>query len=391
MMAAGAAASNGCRVVLLEKNGRLGRKLSITGKGRCNVTNACDIDEMLTNIPGNPNFLRAALTRFPSARTMSFFEDLGVRLVVERGRRVFPESGQAADIVSAMEQYLIQKKVDIKLNAPVTDIAFDAIKTIKAGNAVYKADSVILATGGLSYPATGSTGDGYRFAGSAGHSVTKLLPSLTPMRAVDPWIAGLQGLTLKNTGITLLNGKGPVYKGFGEMLFTHSGVSGPVVLSASRFFTDGGRHTLCVDLKPALDEQALDARILRDFQQYKNRNFINALDDLLPRALIPVIAGLSGVSFEKKVNNITRGERMGLVRLIKCLRLSVTGLSGFNNAVITRGGVNVKEINPSAMESKLVKGLYFAGEILDVDALTGGYNLQIAFSTGYTAGTRCVE
>ena len=389
MMAAGAAAANGRKVVLLEKNSRLGRKLSITGKGRCNVTNACGIDEMLANTPGNPSFLRTAFSRFASAQTMSFFEGLGVKLVVERGRRVFPESGQADEIVSAMERYLLRKKVDVKLNATVRGIEYDAVKTVKTKDALYKAGSVVLATGGLSYPDTGSTGDGYHFANKAGHNVTRLLPSLTPMRAEDPWVADLQGLTLKNTGITLYNSKGPVYKDFGELLFTHFGVSGPVILSASRFFTERDKHSLYIDLKPALDEQTLDARILRDFQHYKNRDFINALDDLLPRALIPVIVRLSGVSPAKKVNSITKIERKRLIRLIKCLRLSVTGLMGFDSAVITRGGVNVKEINPSTMESKLVKGLYMAGEILDVDALTGGYNLQIAFSTGFTAGSLC--
>jgi predicted Rossmann fold flavoprotein len=386
MMAAGAAASAGEDVVLLEKNVRLGRKLSITGKGRCNVTNARDADGLLANTPGNPSFLRGAFNKFSSVQTMSFFESLGVKLVVERGRRVFPESGKAEDIVSAMERYLVRNAVEIKLNAAVTDIEFGKIKTIRLGERVYRAESLILAPGGLSYPATGSTGDGYRFAKKAGHGVTKLRPSLTPMRTSESWVSELQGLTLKNAGIVMRNSTGVVYKDFGELLFTHFGVSGPVILSASRFFSDGDKHGIDIDLKPALDEQTLDARVLRDFQLYKNRDFSNALDDLLPRALIPVIVRLSGVNASKKVNGITKVERKALIKLIKCLKLNVLGLSGFESAVITRGGVDVKEINPTTMESKFIKGLYFAGEILDVDALTGGYNLQIAFSTGFTSG-----
>ena len=391
MMAAGAAAACGRDVTLLEKNGVLGKKLSITGKGRCNVTNACDTGELLANTPGNPSFLRAAFSRFTSAQAMSFFERLGIGLIVERGRRVFPASGRAEDIVSAMERYITNEKVHIKLNAPVLDIAYGAVKTVRAKGFTINAEDVILATGGLSYPSTGSTGDGYRFAEKAGHTITKLSPSLTPLLSDEPWIPELQGLTLKNIGIELINSKGVVYRDFGELLFTHFGVSGPVVLSASRFFAEGDRHTLNIDLKPALDEQVLDARVVRDFGLYKNRDFTNALDDLLPRVLIPVIVGLSGVIPGKKVNVITKDERKALVRLIKRLSVSITGLMGFDSAVITRGGVNIKEVNPSTMESKLVKGLYFAGEMLDVDALTGGYNLQIAFSTGYTAGTRCGE
>ncbi|MDR2649932.1 MAG: NAD(P)/FAD-dependent oxidoreductase [Clostridiales bacterium] len=386
MMAAGAAAVEGGEVMLLEKNGGLGRKLSITGKGRCNVTNARDTGGLLDNTPGNPSFLRGAFAKFSSARTMSFFEDLGVKLTVERGQRVFPESGKAEDIVSAMERYLLKNRVGIRLNATVADINFDKIKTVKAGECIYKADCVILASGGLSYPVTGSTGDGYRFAQKAGHNVTTLWPSLTPMRTLEPWVSELQGLALKNAGIVMRNSTGVVYKDFGELLFTHFGVSGPVILSASRFYGNGDAYEIHIDLKPALDEHTLDSRILRDFQLYKNKDFINALDDLLPRALIPVIVRLSGVSPVKKVNGITKIERKTLVQLIKCLRLSISGLSGFEDAVITRGGVDVKGVNPSTMESKFVKGLYFAGEILDVDALTGGYNLQIAFSTGFTAG-----
>ena len=389
MMAAGEAAAAGCEVTLLEKNSRLGRKLSITGKGRCNITNACDNVDLLSNTPSNPNFLRAAFSRFTSAQTMAFFEELGVNLVIERGRRVFPESGKAADIVSAMEKHLISNKVKIKLNANVTDIDLGRDKVIKTTGSVYQADRVILAAGGLCYPATGSTGDGYRFAEKAGHTVTRLFPSLAPMSVSEPWVLDLQGLTLKNVKLVMHNDKGIAYEGFGELLFTHFGVSGPIILSASRFFTEGGKHTLCIDLKPALDEHVLDARVLSDFQKYKNKNFTNALDELLPRALIPVIISLSGIDPDKKINSITKAERKALIKLIKCLKLSVSGILGFENAVVTRGGVNVKEINPSTMESKIVKGLFFAGEILDVDAMTGGYNLQIALSTGYTAGRGC--
>lgn len=392
MMAAGRAAKKGHEVHLYEKNNRLGKKILITGKGRCNLTNDSDVETLLENIPGNPYFLYSAFYHLDSFGLQEFFKDLGLELKVERGRRVFPVSDRSLDVVLALEKYLKQNKVKLHLESPVERILMKngAVIGIRLKNGrEEQADGVIVATGGLSYPATGSTGDGYRFAKAAGHHVTKLYPSLVPLKTAEEWCERLMGLSLKNISIKILNQKGKkVYEEFGEMLFTHFGVSGPVILSASRhlILTMEEGYRLLIDLKPAMDEKKLDARLLRDFEKYANKDFGNALGDLLPQKLIPVVLELSGIDAGKKVNLVTREERKRLCGLLKALPLTITGTSGYNEAVVTCGGVCVDEIDPSTMESKLVKHLHFAGEVLDVDAYTGGFNLQIAFSTGYTAG-----
>lgn len=392
MMAAGRAGSRGHEVHLYEKNNRLGKKVLITGKGRCNITNDCDVETLLENIPGNPYFMYSAFYHLDSTQTQELFHTLGLETKVERGRRVFPVSDKSLDVVFALEQYLRENKVKQHLDSPVDEILIQDGKAVgvrlKKGTIV-EADAVIVTTGGLSYPATGSTGDGYRFAKKAGHQVTKLYPSLVPLKTAEEWCKSLMGLSLRNISIQVRNRKGKtVFEEFGEMLFTHYGVSGPVILSASRHLIlsmDEG-YKLYIDLKPAMDEKKLDMRLLRDFEKYANRDFINALDDLLPKKLIPVIVELSGIAQDKKVNNVTKEERKRLLSLLKGLPLTITGTAGYNEAVITCGGICVDEIDPGTMESKLVKNLHFAGEVLDVDAYTGGYNLQIAFSSGFTAG-----
>lgn len=396
LMAAGKAGENGHQVHLYEKNDRLGKKILITGKGRCNVTNYSDIDNFLNNIPGNPYFLYSAFYGLDSYGTIDFFNKLGLETKIERGNRVFPVSDKAADVVSALERYIRKNKVKLHLNSPVKGIEVkDGLAVgIKTAGGVVEADAVIVCTGGLSYPGTGSTGDGYKFAKDCGHKVTKLYPSLVPLRTKENWCSEVMGLSLKNIAISIKNNKGKeLYKDFGEMLFTHFGVSGPVILSASRHllgkFDEGLK--LYIDLKPALDEKTLDSRILRDFEKYINKDFSNALGDLLPQKLIPVVIRLSGIDNGKKVHDITKEERKRLVSVIKGLELNITGTTGYNEAVITSGGIDVDEINPSTMESKLIKNLYFAGEVLDCDAYTGGYNLQIAFSTGFTAGNNVLS
>lgn len=392
LMAAGRAAEKGHEVHLYEKNNRIGKKLLITGKGRCNVTNDSDVEGLLENIPGNPYFLYSAFYQLDSTALQEFFRGLGLELKVERGRRVFPVSDRSLDVVLALEKYVKQNHVRLHLESPVEEIliADGRAAGIRLQNGrEERADGVIVCTGGLSYPATGSTGDGYRFAKAAGHHVTKLYPSLVPLKTAEEWSHALMGLSLRNIEITIKDGKGKkVYRDFGELLFTHFGVSGPVILSASRhiLLTIEQGYRLYIDLKPAMDEKKLDARLLRDFAKYANRNFANALDDLLPQRLIPVLVELSGIDPAKKVNGITKEERKRLASLLKALPLTITGTTGYNEAVVTCGGVEVDEIDPSTMESRLVKGLHFAGEVLDVDAYTGGFNLQIAFSTGYTAG-----
>lgn len=393
MMVAGTAAKNGSRVILLEKNDRVGRKLFITGKGRCNVTNDTDPESLIANTPGNPYFLYSAFYGFTSQDTMSFFEDLGVKLKVERGNRVFPVSDKSGDIVKAMERFVKTSGAELRLNAKADGIVIKdgKVSGVKTGGRIIPCDSVVIATGGISYTATGSDGDGYRFAKTAGHSVTKLYPSLVPLRAKEKWVSSLMGLSLKNVRLTVkVDGK-EVYSDFGEMLFTHYGISGPLVLTASRYVTDKTDKKIeaYIDLKPALNDKELDTRLLKDFAKYANKDFKNALDDLLPIKLIPVIIALSGISPEKKVNSITKEERAGLLRLLKALKLNITGTSGYNEAVVTSGGVEVDEIDPSTMESKIIKGLFFAGEVIDVDAFTGGFNLQIAFATGHLAGMNC--
>ena len=392
LMAAGRAAEKGHEVHLYEKNNRIGKKILITGKGRCNVTNDSDVEGLLDNIPGNPYFMYSAFYQLDSFGTQEFFKNLGLELKVERGKRVFPVSDRSLDVVLALEKYIKQNKVKLHLESPVDSILVEdghaAGIRLKNGKEE-KADGVIVCTGGLSYPGTGSTGDGYRFAKAAGHHVTKLYPSLVPLKTAENWCHELMGLSLKNIEITVKNNKGKkVYTDFGEMLFTHFGVSGPVILSASRhiILTIEEGYKLYIDLKPAMDEKKLDARLLRDFEKFANKDFINALDELLPQKLIPVIIELAEIDPRKKVNSITKEERKRLLNLIKALPLTITGVTGYNEAVVTCGGIETDEIDPSTMESKLVKNLHFAGEVLDVDAYTGGFNLQIAFSTGYTAG-----
>ena len=396
MMAAVFAAKNGNNVELFEKNEKLGKKLFITGKGRCNITNAADLEDFFPAVTSNPKFLYSAFYSFTNEQVISFFEELGVRTKVERGGRVFPVSDHSSDVIQALKSEMERLGVKINLNAEVKELiteknsAGEIVKGIRLASGKQKiGDTVIVATGGISYPSTGSTGDGYRFARKCGHKVSELSPSLVPME-VKEWYAGeLMGLSLRNIEIRITDGKKKLYQEFGEMLFTHYGVTGPVILSASSIVGKKLKDkelTLHIDLKPALTEEQLDKRVLREFEANHNRQFKNAVDSLFPSKLRPVIVELSGISEEKKVHEITKEERLRFVRLIKDFTMTLTGLRGYNEAIITKGGVSVKEIDPGTMESKLVKGLYFAGEVLDLDAVTGGYNLQIAWSTGYLAG-----
>ncbi|WHH61589.1 NAD(P)/FAD-dependent oxidoreductase [Petroclostridium sp. X23] len=395
MLAAGTAGKRGLDVVLLEKNSRLGRKLLITGKGRCNITNNTDVEGLIDNVPINSNFLYSAFYTFSNTDLLALFEELGLEVKVERGGRVFPSSDKALDVVKALEKYISRNHVKIQYSG-VKRILFhnDKVTGVQLDNgSEIDADAVIVATGGISYPGTGSTGDGYKFAKEAGHTVTTLKPSLVPLEVSEPWIKELQGLSLKNISITILDEKAKkLYTDFGEMLFTHFGVSGPVILSASSHMRDieNHRYMLRIDLKPALSEEQLDKRIQRDFEKYSRKHYSNALDELLPKKLIPVIIKLSGIPEDKPVNQITRQERFSIIKTLKELTLNITGFRPIEEAIITSGGINVDEVNPSTMESKIIKGLYFAGEVLDVDAYTGGFNLQIAFSTGYLAGYYCL-
>lgn len=391
MMAAIHAAGYGASVMLFEKNARLGRKLGITGKGRCNVTNDCTSQELMQNVPTNPKFLFAALNRFSTADTMSFFEGRGVPLKVERGKRVFPVSDRASDIVRALSDACREYGVEI-INKKVNAVKIENGKAcgIVAAGVEYSCDAVIICTGGMSYKATGSDGDGYRFAKEAGHNVTELCPSLVPIVAEGNICQSMQGLSLKNVSLSVVrrdNGK-CVYSDFGEMMFTHFGMTGPMVLSASAHISDisSGNYEAHIDLKPALDMAALDARIRSDFAKYANKDFINSLGDLLPLKAIEPVIKLSGIDPRKKVNSITREERAMLCEAIKCIRVHLLRFRPIDEAIITKGGVAVSEVSPKTMESKLVGGLYFAGEVLDLDAYTGGFNLQIAFSTAVLAG-----
>jgi hypothetical protein len=392
MMAAIAAARNGAGVVLLEKNEKLGKKLFITGKGRCNFTNAADTEDLFNSIVTNKKFMYSSLNGFSNYDCMSFFDELGLKFKIERGNRAFPESDHSSDVIWCLQRELKRQNVDVRLNTEVKDIIVEdgsACGVVTAAETL-KADVIIVATGGNSYQSTGSTGDGYRFARKTGHEVTDILPALVPFNVGEQWEADLQGLSLKNVSITVLDGDKQLYTDFGEMLFTHFGVSGPVILSASSFVAKQLKKKnlrLVIDLKPALSFEQLDERVLRDFDEEKNKAFKNSLDKLLPKKLIPIAVMLSGIDGNKKVNEITRQERQSLVKLLKEFELTLTGLRGFNEAIITQGGVNVKQINPTTMESKLVKNLYFVGEVLDVDAVTGGFNLQIAWSTGFAAGS----
>ena len=391
MMAAVSAAQAGAEVVLYERNDFCGKKLRITGKGRCNVTNDCQTQEFLQNVPSNPRFLYSALGRFSTEDTKAFFESQGVPLKVERGRRVFPESDKAEDIVKAMVNACKTAGVKIKTGR-IREIIVEDGKAVgvRYDGGQDRADAVIIATGGKSYPGTGSDGDGYSLAAAVGHTVTPLLPSLVPMVSPSKICPALQGLSLRNVALSIFNKESGkrIYEDFGEMLFTHFGLSGPMVLSASAHVPDiaTGRYEIHIDLKPALDEKTLDARLISDFSKYANKDFANALADLLPQKLIPVIISLSQIDPRKKVNSITREERQRLGGIIKSLRIPLSGFRPINEAIITKGGISVKEIDPKTMESKLCSGLFFAGEVIDVDAYTGGYNLQIAFSTGVLAG-----
>ena len=397
MMAAYQAAKCGNDVSLYEKNEKLGKKLFITGKGRCNFTNAGDAEDIFNSVVTNKKFLYSAFNGFSNYDTMGFFGELGLDFKVERGNRVFPSSDHSSDVIGALSRRMKQLGVKVELNTQVDEVIanngeFSAVKVTDAYNKkrTVSADKLIIATGGNSYQSTGSTGDGYRFAKSLGHEVTPILPALVPFIVKEEWERDLQGLSLKNVNVTIYDDKKIVYSDFGEMLFTHFGVSGPTVLSASSYAAKIIKNRplkLVIDLKPALDEQQLDERILRDFEEFKNKSFKNSLDKLLPKKLIPVIVELSKIEPDKKIHDITKQERMTLVKLIKNLTLTLTGLRGFNEAIITQGGVSVKQINPTTMESKLVKNVYFVGEVIDVDAVTGGFNLQIAWSTAYAAGT----
>ena len=417
MMAACAAAGAGAQVVLREKNEKLGKKLYITGKGRCNLTNDCVSEAFFENVVRNSRFLYSAYSGFDNRAAMDFFEGAGCRLKTERGGRVFPVSDHASDVTAALERRMRALGVQIRLRTGAARILTDrfgrAAGVLLENGGRVEADAVILATGGLSYPSTGSTGDGYGMAEALGHTVVPCAPALVPLEVRESWCAQLQGLSLKNVSVSLVCGKRECYRGFGEMLFTHFGVSGPLILSASSYYGGaesqdgaGGRkprrdagepearrdgakpreYTLCIDLKPALTEEQLDRRLLREFEAGQNRLFRNALDGLFPARLIPVMVSLCGIDPARPVHAVTRQERKRFAELIRCLPLTVTGTRGFAEAVITRGGVRTGEVNPSTMGSKRTPGLYFAGEVLDLDALTGGFNLQIAWATGYLAG-----
>ena len=396
MMAAIRASEAGARVLLFERNEYPGKKLRITGKGRCNLTNNCDRDEFLSNVPTNPRFLYPAISNFSPQDAMRFFEGLGVPLKTERGKRVFPVSDRAQDIVDALSKACRASNI-LLLHERVTGILTEDGQAcgVKTANGTYRADAVILCTGGCTYPGTGSTGDGYKFAKELGHTVIQPSPSLVPLVEQGRFCAEMQGLSLRNIAFRIVrtDSKKTIYEDFGELLFTHFGVSGPVVLSASAHLSDmkPGKYEAQIDLKPALDEKKLDTRLLSDFAKYRNRDFSNALGDLLPQKMITPLVARSGIDPSKKVHSVTREERETFVRLLKCLRIPLFGFRPIEEAIITRGGIHVKEVNPGSMESKLIPGLYFAGEILDTDAYTGGFNLQIAFSTAVSAGVHAAK
>lgn len=390
MMCAVSAAQRGLSVTLLEPNKILGKKLRITGKGRCNVTNDCEIKEFLQHIPGDGRFLYSALNRLSPRETMALFESFGVPLKTERGNRVFPVSDRSHDVANALERAMKEAGVRV-LHAAATAVCAEegAVAAVETAAGRIDCAAAVVCTGGLSYPLTGSTGDGYRFAECMGHTIMPTRPSLVPLESDDPWCAEMQGFSLRNVTLTVYDETDRiVYEELGEMLFTHFGVSGPLVLSASAHMRDFQMHRyrLSIDLKPGLDEKKLDARVLRDFEKYANREFKNALYDLAGRTMIPVLIRMSGIPEDTKVHSITREQRRALVDLLKHFPVSVTGTRSVDEAIITAGGVKLKEVNPRTMESKLVSGLHFAGEVLDLDAYTGGFNLQIAWSTGWTAG-----
>lgn len=391
LMTAGLCAQQGLSTLLIERNERLGKKLLITGKGRCNVTNNCEMERLIESVPSGGRFLFSAFSRFSPQNVMAFFEELGVPLKTERGARVFPQSDKAGDIVSALERFVKQDGCRVETgrvrNLVWEDGTLGGVQT--EDGRTWSCRAVVVCTGGKSYPRTGSTGDGYTLAKQAGHTVTALSPSLVPLVTKDDWCAGAQGLSLKNVALAVTDTvkKKQVYSDFGEMLFTHYGMSGPMVLSASAHMRpmSAGRYEVSVDLKPALSMEQLDARVQRDFLKYQNRDLSNSLGDLLPRSIIPVIIEKSCVPGHRKINQITREERQSLCRTIKHLTATVQGFRPIEEAIVTSGGISLREVSPKTMESKLVKGLYFAGEVLDLDAYTGGFNLQIAFSTAYAA------
>ncbi len=400
MIAAISASKAGNNVVLIEKNNQLGKKILITGKGRCNITSSLDISEFISNVPGNGKFLYSAFKNFTNQDIIKILKQEGVSVKEERGNRIFPVTDKAEDVRHALEKLVEKAGVEIKLNSEVIDISVDdenKVNGVILKNGKINADKVILATGGKSYPLTGSTGDGYNWAEKLGHNIKEIRGSLVPLLADKSICSRLQGLSLRNVGIEFLDTENnkKIYEDFGEMLFTHFGVSGPTILSSSAHLLrykdidkkiSEGKIYLKIDLKPALSKKQLDARILRDFSELKNKQFKNSLDKLLPKKMIDVIVDLSKINPNKAVNEITREERMVLVELLKNLKIKINGFRPVEEAIITAGGVSTKEINPKSMESKIVKGLFFAGEIIDVDAYTGGFNLQIAYSTGYTAG-----
>lgn len=396
MFAAIAAAENGHKVTLLEKNEKLGKKLYITGKGRCNITNASDMEVLFANVMTNAKFLYSAFYAYDNQRVIDFFEENGLATKVERGNRVFPVSDHSSDVIATLAKVLRQKGVEVCLHTQVKEILTEAcgeetkVSGVLLSNGKrMSADDVIVATGGFSYQTTGSTGDGYRFAKALGHEVTDIYPSLVPFETKEDYVKEMQGLSLRNVQVRIYQKKKLLYDEFGEMLFTHFGVSGPLMLSASALLKPkqtSQELQMEIDLKPALTVEQLDKRVLHDFEEAKNKQFKNSIGKLFPAKMIPAILELSGIDPDKKVNEITKEERAGFIRLIKAFPVTLTGLRSFKEAIITKGGIKVKEVNPSTMESKLVRHLYFCGEVLDLDALTGGYNLQIAWSTGYLAG-----
>ena len=390
------AAKNGHDVTLVEKNEKIGKKIYITGKGRCNLTNASDMEVLFSNIMSNRKFLYSAFYACDNSSVIDFFETNGMATKIERGNRVFPVSDHSSDVISTLTKALRKENVRLLFNTSVKNILIEdnaACGVVLSDNTKIKADSVIVATGGLSYKSTGSTGEGHQMAKKLGHKIVECTPALVPFNIKESWVKELQGLSLKNTAIRIYKEKKKVYEDFGEMLFTHFGVSGPMILSASASIKPAlfkENLKLVIDLKPALTSEQLDKRILRDFDEEKNKQFKNSIGKLLPQKLVPVIIELSKINPDKKVNEVSKEERLLLVNLIKNLTVTVEGLRDWNEAIITKGGVSVKEVNPSTMESKLINNLYFAGEVLDLDAMTGGYNLQIAWSTGYLAGISIV-
>jgi len=391
MMAAIAASKNN-KVILIEKNNKLGKKLFITGKGRCNVTNNKDISEFFDYIPTNPHFLYSALYTFTNEDTIKFFNERGVELKIERGDRVFPSSDKSSDIIKAFEKTLMEKNIEIKLGIAVKELKVEnnKITSVILDNDDYiECDNVILATGGASYPQTGSNGDGFRFCKSLGHNVVSIKPSLVPIEINEAWVKDLQGLSLRNVQLTLLDKNNKIiFKEQGEMLFTHFGISGPLCLSASSLIKPGKKYKIVLNLKPALSEKELDLRIQKDFLKYNNKDFKNALNDLFPQKLIPIMINLSKIPENQKVNSITKEQRKFFLNLISNLTMDVRGLRSIEEAIVTSGGIDTKEIDPSTMKSKVVSNLSFAGEVIDVDAYTGGYNVQIAISTGFIAGSK---